>query len=142
MQQGAQGTGFAGGTHRVLHLAHDLGFAQHHGIQAARHAEGVTHGVVLMMAIQVRAQRAGVQAVVFGQPGGQLIRHVAVGRAVDLGAITGGQDGGFADGAAERRTQAFEGGLDQIDGHGHALADRYRRGRVIQTEGKDSYRHV
>ncbi|MCY1526970.1 hypothetical protein D9M68_620200 [compost metagenome] len=141
VQQGAQGPGFAGGAHRVFHLAHDLGFAQHHGVQAAGHAESVAHGVVLVMAVQVRAQRAGVQAVVFSQPGGQLIRHVAVGRAIDLGPVTGGQDRGFAHGAAERRAQAFQGGLYQIDGHGHAFADRNRRGRVIQTEGKDSYRH-
>ncbi|KAG1389089.1 hypothetical protein G6F58_013371 [Rhizopus delemar] len=45
-----------------------------------------------MVAIQVRAQRAGVQAVVFSQPGGQLIGNVAVSGAVDFGAVTGGQD--------------------------------------------------
>ncbi|MNS93288.1 hypothetical protein D3C72_1274500 [compost metagenome] len=141
VQQGAQRPGFAGGAHGVFHLTDDLGFTQHHGIQAAGHAESVTHGVVLMMAVQVWAQRAGVQAVVFSQPGGQLIGNVAVSGAIDLGAVTGGQDGGFADGTAECRTQAFQRGLDQIDGHGHAFANRNRRGRVVQTEGKDSYRH-
>ncbi|KAG0905138.1 hypothetical protein G6F32_017204 [Rhizopus arrhizus] len=94
-----------------------------------------------MVAIQARAQRAGVQAVVFSQPGWQLIGNVAVSGAVDFGAVTGGQDGGFADRAPKRRTQAFQRGLDQIDGHGHAFANRNRRGRVIQTEGEDSYRH-
>ncbi len=101
----------------------------------------MAHGVVLVVAVQVRTQRAGVQAVVLGQPGRQLIGHVAVGRAIDLGPVTGRQDRGFAHRTAERRTQPFQRGLHQIDGHGHAFADRNRRGRVIQTEGKDCYRH-
>ena len=142
VQQRAERTGLAGRAHGVLHLAHDLGLAQHHGIQAAGHAEGVTHGVVLVMTIEVRAQGAGVEPVVVGQPGRQLLGHMAVGRAIDLGAVTGREDGGFADRAAEGRAQSVQRGPDQIDGHGHAFANRDRRGRVIQTEGKDSYRHV
>ena len=142
MQQSAQRAGLVGGTHGIFHLTQNLGLAQDHGIQTAGHAERMADGVVLVMAVQVRAQRAGVQAVVLGQPGRQLVGDVAVGRAIDLGAVTGGEDRGFAHGAAERRAQAFQRGLHQIDGHGHAFADRNRRGRVIQTEGKDSYRHV
>ncbi|CUJ48692.1 Uncharacterised protein [Achromobacter xylosoxidans] len=135
VQQRAERTGFASRAHGVLHLADDLGFAQHHGIEPAGHAEGVAHGVVLLVAVQMRAQRAGIEPVVLGQPRGQLVGHVAIGGAIDFGAVAGRQDGGFAHRPAERGTQAFQRRLDQIDGHGHAFADRNRRGRVIQTEG-------
>src|SRR2546423_1468160 len=44
------------GAHRLLHLAQDLRLAEHHGIEAARDAEGVLHGVVSLLAIEVRRE--------------------------------------------------------------------------------------
>ena len=43
-------------------------------------------------------------------------RHMAVGRAIDLGAVTGREDGGFADRAAEGRAQSVQRGLTRSTG--------------------------
>ena len=76
MQQRAQRAGLVGRAHRVFHLAQDLRLAQHHGIQAAGHAERMAHGIVVLVAVQVRAQGRGFQPVVLSQPGRQMLGHL------------------------------------------------------------------
>jgi hypothetical protein len=45
--------------HRVLHLAQDLGLAQHHGVQPAGDAEGVAGGQAVVQGVGVRTQQRG-----------------------------------------------------------------------------------
>lgn len=59
VQRLAQGTGLLGGTHGVLHLAQDLRFPQHHGIQPACHPESVARGFVALQHVGVAAQFLG-----------------------------------------------------------------------------------
>ncbi|MCY1236029.1 hypothetical protein D9M72_486650 [compost metagenome] len=125
-----QRAGLAGRAHRVLELAQDLGFAQHHRIQPAGHAEGMAHGFGLRQRVQVRGQFARGHVVVLRQPAQGVLetiraRRQYVGRAVDLGAVAGGQDGGF--GAAARRqvgAQRTQRGLDLLERKRHPLAQR------------------
>ena len=46
--------GLFGLAHRILHLAEDLGLADHHGIKPAGHPEHVPHGVPLGQGVQIR----------------------------------------------------------------------------------------
>ena len=74
----------------------DLGFAQHHRIQAGGDAEGVAHGIMLRQHVQVRAQLGVIQLVEIGQElrtGVERIGGIAGG--VQLGTVAGGQDGCF-----------------------------------------------
>ncbi len=143
IQVRAQRAGFGGGAHRVFHLAEDLRLAQHHGIEPAGHAEGVAHGLRLPQRIHVGRQFAGVDVVVVGQPAdgvlvGGVFGQVAVGRAVELGAVAGGEDGGLGRALAVRQmlAQRAQRGLELLERKRHLLAQGKRRRMVVDSEGE------
>jgi hypothetical protein len=76
----------------VLHLAQDLRLAHHHRVEAGRHAERVTDGLVLQVRVQVRLdlgqRHAALRAEAREDRGAGLAGHV--GDAVDLHAVAGG----------------------------------------------------
>ncbi len=82
-----------GGAHRVLHLAEDLGFAEHHRIEAAGHAEGMARDLAVVQGVGMRAQQGGGHAAALGQPADRVVDRGMVGGAVDLGAVAGRDDG-------------------------------------------------
>ena len=53
---------FAGNTPGLLHLAHNLRFAEHHGVEAARHTERVTGHIRLAVLVGVRKELLQVNA--------------------------------------------------------------------------------
>ena len=53
MQCGANGAGVFCCAHRVFHLAEDLRFAQHHGVQPAGHAKSMACGFVVVQCVAV-----------------------------------------------------------------------------------------
>jgi hypothetical protein len=48
-----------GRAHGVLHLAEDLGLAQHHGVEPAGHAEGMAGGLRVLQHVGMERSRAG-----------------------------------------------------------------------------------
>ena len=62
----------------------------------------MAHGIVAIMEINVRLEQPGLDLVVIRQPRGQLLGNLGLGRTIEFGAVTGGEDGGFLDRAAER----------------------------------------
>ncbi len=106
--------------HRLLELAEDLGFAQHHRIEAACHPEGVLDRALLRQTVEIGLDLSGLQAVVVGHPVDRRGRLVGV--AVDLGAIAGRDDGRFLDRAVIHQVAQ---GFDQLFGvKYHLLAHR------------------
>ncbi|SOZ14370.1 hypothetical protein CBM2609_A170033 [Cupriavidus taiwanensis] len=140
VQVRAERAGFAGGAHRVLELAQDLGLAQHHRIEPAGHAEGVPHGFGLRQRVQVRRQLRGRHVVMLRQPAQGVLeairaRRQHVGGTVDFGAVAGGQDGGF--GAAAPRqvgAQRAQRRLDLLERKRHPLAQRDGCRSVIDAD--------
>ena len=122
-----------GGAHGVLDLAEDLRLAEHHRIETGGDAERVTHGLLARQRAQMRLQVVGVDAVIVGQPLERL-RRIAR-RAIQLGAVAGGQDRGFA--RRPRLEQLGERILQLLGAERHALADGERRGFMVETEGEE-----
>jgi hypothetical protein len=90
----AQGPGFVGLAHRLLHLAEDLRLAEHHRIEAARHAKGMPRDARILHHVSVVEQVLRADAADTGEPVDrrphQLARLARVGGAVQLGAVAGG----------------------------------------------------
>jgi hypothetical protein len=132
VQQQAECAGFLGGGDRLLHLSKDLGFAEHHRIEARGDAERVLRGLFARQRIQVGCEFAAVDVVEVGQP----LRDV-VGRGrveVQLGAVAGRQDRDFGGAPALRQVVQR---LHQFFGaERHLLADRERRSMVVDPEGE------
>src|SRR5690606_34458198 len=105
-------------------------------------AERMAHRFVALVLIQVRLQRTALQPIEVRQPLGNMRRHGWVGRTVNLGAITGGQDRRLTDGLPEYVAQPIERRLDHVDWERHAFPDRDRCRDVIQAKRKDIDRHV
>ena len=55
VEQGAQRADIFGGAYGVLQLTEDLGFPQHHGIQARGHTEGMAGGAAGIQLVQIGA---------------------------------------------------------------------------------------
>ena len=132
VQQQAEGAGLLGGLHRLFHLAEDLRFAQHHRIEPGRDAERVLCGFFARQRIQVGRQFAPLDVVEIGQP---LRDGIGAGRvAIQFGAVAGRQDGDFGGVLALR--QIMQRLLQFIGAERHLLADRERRGVMIDPEGE------
>ena len=144
VQVAAQHVGILRHARGRLHLAQDLGFAQHHGIQPAGHAEGVAHGALVGQQVQVLGQVAfAVHAPVAADPFGQCLTGLVggVGLAVDLGPVAGGQDGGFGGQRLQVATQIGQGRADRLlRGEGELLTQRHGRRVVVESERQQ--RHV
>jgi hypothetical protein len=136
VQQPAQRAGGLRRAHGVLELPQDLRLAQHHGIEPARHAEGVFHRLLLRQLVKIGVELLALEAVVGCGPvdGGARLG----GRAIDLGAVAGGDDRRLlhrtpVDEVAQRLRQLF--GMEH-----HLLAHRQRGSLVVDAEGEQ--RHV
>ena len=118
MQQETHRARLLGLAHRLLHLAEDLRLAQHHGVQTAGDAESVFHRLLLRETIDVGFDIVGRQLVVIRQPADRLRRRT--GAAIDLGTVTGGQDGGFLGSAVAN--QIAQSVLHRLDAERKLLA--------------------
>jgi hypothetical protein len=118
--------GLFGGARRLLHLAENLRLAQHHRIQPGGDAEHVAHGILLRMLVEVGMDLLRRQRMVLGQPVGGELRML--GGAVQLGAIAGGKDGGFAHRLLAQ--QVVQGLTHARRVERHLLANR-ERGRMV-----------
>jgi hypothetical protein len=94
----------------------------------------MSHRAVVLMMVYVRVKVNRFETMVLGQPARQLFGHLRLSRAIDFGAITGGKDSGLTDSTAKRLTQPCQRWANHVQRHGHALAHRNRRGRVVQPE--------
>ena len=135
VQRAAQGACVLCGAHGVLHLAQDLGLAQHHGIEPAGHAEGMARHMAVFQQIGVRAQQFGRDAAAVGQPVQRMVHGRHFGRAVDLGTVAGGENGGLdgavlAAGAGQRFAQALQRGHDLVKRE-RETSPHIKRSRVV-----------
>ncbi|MNP24105.1 hypothetical protein D3C76_1168480 [compost metagenome] len=91
----------------------------------------MAHRVVILMYIGARAQFFQAQVVVAGQPGEHFIGAGMVLLQVELAAVAGGEDGRLA--AGRDATQLLQGLHQLLGSEGHAFADIYRGGLVVDT---------
>ncbi len=131
-QQRADGSGFFGNARRLLHLAEDLRLAQHHRIQPRRDAEHVAHGFLLRMLVKIGLDLLRRQRVIFGQPVRRTLR--VFGRAIQLGAVAGGQNRRFAHGLGPQ--QVVQGLTHARRIERHLLANRERGRMVIDAQSE------
>jgi hypothetical protein len=143
VQRGAQGAGFVGLAHRLLHLAQDLRLAQHHRIQARRHAEGVAGGRTVFQHVGVVLQVVGADAACGSQPRHrgchQFFGSGAVGGHVQLGAIAGRHQRRFGRGPLQLVLQAAQSRGQRFGRERQAAPQVQRCGGVIQAEGEDGH---
>lgn len=94
IEHGAQTVGVAGHFFGLFHLADDLRFAEHHGVEAGGHSEGVLGGLFLHEGVDVRLKFRAADVFAFaneaehGVPGGVRVFDGAV----DFGAVAGGTE--------------------------------------------------
>ena len=135
VQHAAERAGRLGGARRLLHLAEDLRLAEHHRIEPRGDAEGVAHRLLARQRVEVVLQLRGVHAVVVRQPlrqlGGRFVFLAS--RDIELGAVAGREDRGFA---RQPALQLAERLLQALDMEHHALAHRERRGLMVQAESE------
>jgi len=130
----------------LLHLTDDLCFAEHHGVEAGGHSEGVLGGLFLRERIDVRLEFGAADVLAFadeaehGVSGGVRV----FGGAVDFGAVAGGQNGGFVNAAhlraGEPLAHVADGFGDFFGTKGYALADGNRSGSMVETYSKKMHR--
>ncbi|MCY1533162.1 hypothetical protein D9M68_684750 [compost metagenome] len=141
VERAAERAGGFGRAHGVFHLAEDLGFAQHHGVEPAGHAKGVARGFVVVQGVGVRAQQGGGHAAALGQPAEGVVERDVLGGAINLGAVAGRDDRGLdlrvAAVAGERAAQAVQRRGDLVERERETTAQIERRGRVVQAESPD-----
>ena len=138
VQGGAQGAHFIGGTYRVFHLAQDLGFTQHHRIQAARHPKGVASGIGVFQGICVGVQVLGRHATRLGQPVQCLLQRGRRPSAINLGAVASGENGGFAL-VGKGTAQTRQGGANLVHRKGKLSPHVQRSCVVIEAQGPDCH---
>ncbi len=117
----------------LLHLAENLGLAQHHRIEAGGDAEGVIGGFLLRQQIQIGLDVARRQAVEVGHPFGDVGGFLRV--AVNLGAVAGRKNRRFARNAANPG-HIGQGFRQNVRRKRHPLADGNRSGMVVDAAGK------
>lgn len=130
----------------LLHLADDLCFAEHHGVEAGGHSEGVLGGLFLRERIDVRLEFGAADVLAFadeaehGVSGGVRV----FGGAVDFGSVAGGQNGGFVNAAhlraGEPLAHVADGFGDFFGTKGYALSDGNRSGSMVETYSKKMHR--
>ncbi|MNF52621.1 hypothetical protein D3C84_339720 [compost metagenome] len=130
-EQRAHGAGLARYSVGGLHLAKDLRLAEDHGVQPGGDAHHVADRGVVRVYVGAGAQLFQAQIVVAGQPGKHLIGAGMVLLQVKLAAVAGGEDGRLA--AGRDATQLLQGLHQLLGSEGHAFADIYRGGLVVDT---------
>ncbi|ABA50496.1 hypothetical protein BURPS1710b_3601 [Burkholderia pseudomallei 1710b] len=142
VQVGAERTRLGRGAYRVLHLAEDLRFAEHHRIEPGRDAKRVAHRLGLRQRVHVRRELVGGNPVVVGHPADRgVARGAIVGRAIQFSAIAGRQDRRF--GCVRRRMAEEDAlerrqcGLDLFERKRHAFAQGDRRSVVVDSDREE-----
>ena len=136
-QQFAGAPGFPGGLERAFHLAEDLRLAEHQRVQAAGDRQQVLDDLASCVRIQVRRDIFDRQAVEPGEPFAGQFLCIVFDIAVHLGAVAGRQDHPLAD--AGQIGQAAQRRDNDIGAERHPLADVYRRGGVVETDGEQGH---
>ena len=132
VEQQSERTGRFGGAHRALELAQNLRLAQHHRVEPAGDAKGVFDRKFLWQLIQMRFEVVDLELVKIGQPLHGLPWFGGI--TVDFGAVAGRDDGRLFDRVAFDQVAQS---LHHVFGAKyHLLAQRQRRGMVVDTEGK------
>jgi hypothetical protein len=146
VQRAAQRAGLVGLAHGFLHLAEDLGLAQHHGIEARRHAEGVARGLAVLADVGVGRELAAADPALLGQPVERGPRDLGglarVGRHVELGAVAGGHQGRLGHGALQPLAETAQRQGQLLGREREPAAQIQRRGRVVQSEGDDAHEMI
>ncbi len=127
VQRGAQGARLFGQTHRLLHLAQDLRFAQHHRVEPGGHAKGVPGRGRAGVGIDVRGQLGCGCLAPLAQP--------AHGRAQQAGA----QQRAFGLRPVQPLAQRGQRRTHAVGRHGKA-GPQVQRGRVV-AEAQRQHRH-
>ncbi len=133
MQLRAERAVFFSSAHRILHLAENLRLADDHRIESAGHPKSVADGLRLVVRVDVGRQFFAADLVVMGQPVDDDIGRF--GRAVDLGAVAGGQDRHLAHRPVTR--QIAQRMTQFVGAKRHPLADGERCGVMVYAEGKN-----
>jgi hypothetical protein len=148
VQRGAERAGRIGLAHGLLHLAEDLGLAQHHRIEAGGHAEHVARGIAVLEHVAVVEQLAARDAALRGQPFGHRAHQRAglvarelpgIGRDVELGAVAGGQQRHLGRRAAELRGQRLQRRHQTIGREREAPPEIDGGGLVVEAERDDRH---
>ena len=135
VQDFAGGAGLVRRREGAFHLSENLRLAQHHGIEAGRHAERVPHRVPVGVQIQVRFNVVRRQTVKLAEPLERLAAVVVIEAAIHLGAVAGGENRGFVHAGLFGN---FAQRLRQLLGRERRLfADGNRRGLVVNAEGDE-----
>ena len=146
VEHGAQAMGVAGHFLGLFHLADDLRFSEHHGVQAGSYSEGVLGSLFLRECVDVRFKFGAADVLAFaneaeyGVPGSARV----FGGAVDFGAVAGRQNGGLTNAAhlraGEPLAHVADGFGDFFGTKSYALADGDRGGSMVETYSKKMHR--
>ena len=137
-QGGAQGARLFGRTHGVLQLAEDLRLAQHHGIEAAGHTEGVARRHAVFEGVGMGAQHCGRNATRLGQPVQRRLQFGVFTGTIDFRPVAGGDNCRFRL-TGQGLAQSVQRGLDLFGGEREPAAQIERRGGVVDAEGPDCH---
>ena len=133
-EDGADGLrGFGAGV-GVFHLAEDLGFANHLGVESGRYFAEVLEGVEVVVAIGVLSKVAGVDPALLAEvflDCGNLIGGVC--QSVDFGAVAGAEDEAFLE--SGEATEVLAEGIGLVGGEAKAFA--YFEGGAVVGATKD-----
>ena len=126
-----------GRAHCVLHLAQDLRLAEHHGIEPAGHAESMAGDRAVFQRVRMRAQHLAADAAAVRQPVQRVVHCGMVARAVNFGAVAGGNDGRFDTtvriALAQRLAQTLQRGRNLVERERETAAQIERRGGVVNA---------
>ena len=121
----------------LLDLSEDLRLAHDERVESGGHPEQMPDRILVLVLVEVAAQRLGRDAMMFGQPARQRRFMFGGDVAVDFRPVAGAeQDGLFDTGDLHQRRQRLA--LLAVR-HAHAFAQVDRRGLVIQAKDKQGH---
>ena len=132
VQQETQRAGLLGLAHRLLHLPEYLRLAQHHRIQAARHAERMLHRLFARQRVEIGLDVLARHLMILRQPVDGMVGICGV--AIQLHAVAGGQDRRLFRRAVFH--QVAQGILQPVRIERDLLAHVERRGLVVDAKGE------
>ena len=121
----------------VLDLAQDLRLAEDLGVEAAGNPEQVLHGGVALVPVEAGMHVWIVGAAFRCEPMRQGRAVFALQLGVDLGAVAGGEDDGFAH--ARQTQDRAQARRDLLRREAHALAHGDRGGEMADSEGEERH---
>ena len=143
MQGGAQGAGGICFAHRLLHLAQDLGLAQHHRVEPGGDPEGMACGVLVLEHIGVLPQLFAADAALRREPvdcwADQRVDLSRFGRDVELGAVAGRQQRRLRQCAHQALAKTPQRRRELFGGKRKTTAQINRRGHMVQTQREHTH---